>query len=103
MSAIIVYGCFYHMLTELNIATETIQPTKPKLSGPLQIKFAEPCSSNVEQSLKETTGYLKENGDAIMRIRIHERGKQKQISLVTPKEEAKSKYKETEHRVKDIG
>lgn len=36
-----------------------------------------------------------------MRIRIHERGKQKQISLVTPEEEAKSRYKEREHRVKD--
>lgn len=79
-------------MTELSIATETIQPTKPKLlSGPLQNKFAEPCSSNVDQLLKQTTGYLKENGDAITRIRTHKWGKQKQISLVTTEEESQKK------------
>ena len=66
------------------VATETTQPAKLKiLPGPLQNKFAEPRSSNVDCNLEETAGYLKENGRAITRPRIREWRKQKQVTFGT--------------------
>ena len=50
-----VYGCFHRTMAELSGCDRDYMPAKPKknlLSGPLRIKFTNPCSKLY--SLNET-------------------------------------------------